>query len=110
MEVQKYYKAAIGEKNADFYLSRFHHFDSNGVRPSWNWPAFFFTFYWLLYRKMGLFALVYVLLPIPLAAIDSIRMIASAAPIGQLFTAPNCFWIKLPIIAPSGPPSSAGVI
>ena len=72
MEVHKYYQAALGQKNADFYLSRFHHFDSNGVRPSWNWPAFLFTFYWLLYRKMRFFALVYVLLPIPLAAIDSI--------------------------------------
>jgi hypothetical protein len=72
MEVQKYYEAAIGQKNANFYLSRFHHFDSNGVGPSWNWPAFLFTFYWLLYRKMRFFALVYVLLPIPLAAIDSI--------------------------------------
>ena len=72
MEVHKYYQAAIGQKNADFYLSRFHHFDSNGVRPSWNWPAFLFTFYWLLYSKMRFFALVYVLLPVTLAAIDSI--------------------------------------
>ena len=72
MELQEYYTAAVGEKNTDFYLSRFHYFDSHGVAISWNWPAFFFTFYWLLHRKMRLIALLYVLLPLLLAALDRI--------------------------------------
>ena len=72
MELQEYYTAAVGEKNTDFYLSRFHYFDSHGVAISWNWPAFFFTFYWLLHRKMRLIALLYALLPLPVAIIDSI--------------------------------------
>jgi hypothetical protein len=72
MEQQEYYRVAIGEKSTDFYLSRFHLFDSKGVGPSWNWPAFLVTFYWLLHRKMQFFALLYVLLPLPLAAIDGI--------------------------------------
>ena len=72
MEIQEYYRAATGEKNADFYLSRFHHFDSHGVAVSWHWPAFFFSFYWLLHRKMCFLALLYILLPLAIAAIDNI--------------------------------------
>ncbi|MEH6569054.1 MAG: DUF2628 domain-containing protein [Halioglobus sp.] len=72
MEVQEYYRAATGEKNAEFYLSRFEHFDSHGVAVSWHWPAFFFSFYWLLHRKMPLFALLYILFPLAFAAIDMV--------------------------------------
>lgn len=56
-----FYKAAIGPKNTDFYLSRFSHFDSGNARASWNWPAFFVTFWWLLYRKMWLSASLYII-------------------------------------------------
>lgn len=58
------YKAIIGPKNQDYYLSQFSRFDSNGkVNASWHWPAFFVTFYWFLYRKMWLNALIYFFLP-----------------------------------------------
>jgi len=42
-------------KNADKYLSRFRNFDRGGedsFAVTWNWPAFFFSFWWALYRKM----------------------------------------------------------
>jgi Tfp pilus assembly protein PilE len=59
-----YYKAVLGSKNQDYYLSRFARFDADGkTSASWHWPAFFITFYWLLYRKMWLPALGYFLLP-----------------------------------------------
>ena len=56
----EFYKAAVGHKNQDYYLRHFARFDSNGkVGVSWHWPAFFVTFYWFLYRKMWLNALLY---------------------------------------------------
>jgi Tfp pilus assembly major pilin PilA len=60
----EFYKAIVGPKNQDYYLSQFARFDSNGkANASWHWPAFFVTFYWFLYRKMWLNALIYFLLP-----------------------------------------------
>lgn len=60
----EFYKAIVGPKNQDYYLSHFSRFDGNGkVGASWHWPAFFVTFYWFLYRKMWLHALIYFLLP-----------------------------------------------
>ena len=47
-------------KNAEKYLSRFEQFRSgNGdaFQVTWHWPAFFVPFWWLLYRKLYLWAL-----------------------------------------------------
>jgi hypothetical protein len=48
------YKAAIGEKNTTYYLTKFEQFDQQGpgLKASWNWPAFFLVGFWALYRKM----------------------------------------------------------
>jgi Protein of unknown function (DUF2628) len=50
------YEAAIGQKNTAYYLEKFQRFDQkvSGVQASWNWPAFLFGGFWLLYRKMHL--------------------------------------------------------
>lgn len=61
---EEYYKAIIGPKNQDYYLQRFSRFDDEGnAGASWHWPAFFVSFYWLLYRKMWVNALIYFFLP-----------------------------------------------
>lgn len=61
---EQFYKAIVGSKNQGYYLHHFFRFDGNGkVGVSWHWPAFFATFYWFLYRKMWLNALVYFFLP-----------------------------------------------
>jgi Tfp pilus assembly major pilin PilA len=57
------YRAAIGPRNTDFYLSKFRRFDEPGSsKLSWNWPAFFFFVGWFAYRRMflewGLYCLV----------------------------------------------------
>ncbi len=58
------YKAAIGPHHQDYYLQRFQRFDNSGKGGvSWNWPSFFATFYWFLYRKMWPNALLYLFLP-----------------------------------------------
>jgi Tfp pilus assembly protein PilE len=62
--MDEYYKAAVGPKNQDYYLNCFSGFDNKGkTGVTWNWPSFLVTFYWLLYRKMWLNALVYFFLP-----------------------------------------------
>lgn len=49
----EHYKAIIGPKNQDYYLTRFKRFDERGKAGiSWHWPALFFPLFWLLYRKM----------------------------------------------------------
>lgn len=60
--------AAFIDKNVHTYLSRFNRYamDPAGFHPGWNWAAFFFTFWWFLYRKMYLWAaLVFLLLWAP---------------------------------------------
>lgn len=82
-----FYKAAIGVKNQSYYIRIFQRFDSDGkTGVSWNWPAFFITFYWLLYRKMWRNALIYFLLPylamIPLGVIGAMAGSSENALIG----------------------------
>lgn len=60
----EFYKAVVGPKNQDYYVGVFSRFDKQGkAGASWHWPAFFVTFYWFLYRKMWLNALIYFVLP-----------------------------------------------
>lgn len=62
--MDEFYKAVIGPKNQDYYLRHFSRFDNDGkASATWHWPAFLVTFYWLLYRKMWLNALIYFFLP-----------------------------------------------
>jgi Tfp pilus assembly protein PilE len=73
----EFYKAAIGPKNQDYYLNHFNQFDKNGKAGiTWNWPALFVPFYWFLYRKMWLNALIYFFLPyiaiLPIAVIAGV--------------------------------------
>ena len=61
---EEFYKAILGPKNQDYYLRQFAKFDSDGkATATWHWPAFLVTFYWFLYRKMWLHALLYFFLP-----------------------------------------------
>ncbi|HEY5996518.1 MAG TPA: hypothetical protein VIU29_05820 [Candidatus Deferrimicrobiaceae bacterium] len=52
-------------KNAAYYKERFRRFNVGGVEtfaPTWNWAAFFGNFWWMLYRKLYLWALAWFLL------------------------------------------------
>ncbi len=63
--------AFVGPKNAHYFAGAFQQF-ATGNNVKWNWPAFFVTFPWLLYRKMWLYALAYVIgIPVALAIIFS---------------------------------------
>ncbi|TJX14959.1 DUF2628 domain-containing protein [Tissierella creatinini] len=38
--------------NASYYISKFSDIKNSTNKNSWNWPAFLFSSYWLIYRKM----------------------------------------------------------
>jgi len=54
--------AVIGPSSTMYYLGAFDRI-ARGEGSGWNWPAFFVTWYWLLYRKMWVPALVYFFAP-----------------------------------------------
>jgi len=65
--LRELYAAAVGPKNRDHYLARFALFDhERKTSTGWHWPAFFATFYWLVYRKMWGKAALYFFLPLML--------------------------------------------
>jgi hypothetical protein len=52
-------------KNAGYYTTVFRKFDIRGMEtfaPTWNWAAFLCNFWWMLYRKLYLWALLWFLL------------------------------------------------
>jgi len=52
------YNSFIG-KNAAKYIMKFKSFGTGGFdnfKATWHWPAFFFTFWWFIYRKLYLWA------------------------------------------------------
>lgn len=64
-DATEFYEAAIGINGGhDYYLSRFQSYDAHGgPQAGWHWPAFFVTFWWMLYRKMWRAAIIYFLAP-----------------------------------------------
>lgn len=55
-------EAVIGDNNTLYYLGRFDRL-AHGEGGGWNWPGFLITWYWMLYRKMWVPALIYFLAP-----------------------------------------------
>ena len=65
--------AYVGPNNTDYYMERFGRFESGQSSVSWNWPAFFLTALWLLYRKMWAAALLYWIgLPLALGGVAAV--------------------------------------
>lgn len=47
---RKYLRNFVDD-NAEYYLPRFAAFEAGGRKIRWNWPAFFFSATWVLFRK-----------------------------------------------------------
>ncbi len=69
--------AVIGDTNTHYYLERFERL-SGGGSAAWHWPAFLVTFYWMLYRKMWLPALLWFFVP-GMVLVAAIAAVPSAA-------------------------------
>jgi type IV pilus assembly protein PilA len=98
------YAAAVGS-NADYFVPKFENFDNGGSRNGWNWPAFFITGPYFLYRKMWLAGFLYIFYPwilmIPLG-IAAALMPNSAGVIGGVgILLYFASWIVLPMRANS---------
>lgn len=63
--------AYVGPKNAEYYAAVFERFEKQGGTVSWNWPAFFISSTWFLYRKMWLNSFLYwIVLPIVVTVVS----------------------------------------
>jgi hypothetical protein len=69
---------AFVQKNADYYLTKWKLMAGLNKKISWNWPAFLFGGFWLLYRKMYLYFFILLLVG-SLSAIPVIGMFISLA-------------------------------
>jgi len=69
---------AFVQKNADYYITKWKLMAITDSKISWNWPAFLFGGFWLLYRKMYLYFFILFFISM-LTAIPIIGMVISIA-------------------------------
>jgi Tfp pilus assembly major pilin PilA len=86
-DLETLYRAAVGAKKADFYVPKFVRFDQPGAsKLSWNWPAFFVSFYWFLYRRMyAPWAIYSLLIPVGIGVASAILAGSVGGEAGDLF-------------------------
>lgn len=87
LDMEALYRAAIGPKKADFYVPKFLGFDQPGASTlSWNWPAFFVSFYWFLYRRMyATWAIYSLLVPLGIGGVSVILANSLGGGVGDWF-------------------------
>ena len=106
------FRAILGPKNQEYYLQRFEEYEANGKTTiGWHWPAFFITFYWLLYRKMWLAALLYFILPYlctSVLGLVSSLLGASGAP--MMATGYLLYFLAILLLPPCSPMASTTAI
>lgn len=98
------YAVAVA-KNTDYFLPKFENFDNGGSRIGWNWPAFFITGPYFLYRKMWLAGFLYIFWPLILMillgiAVTVAKEAADTLAIG-FFVLYFASWIVMPMCANS---------
>jgi type IV pilus assembly protein PilA len=98
------YAAAVGS-STDYFVPRFERFDGGGSRAGWNWPAFFITGPYFLYRKMWLAGFLYLFYPlilmIPLGIFAALMPNSAGAIMGLGALLYFASWIVLPMYANS---------
>jgi Tfp pilus assembly protein PilE len=72
--------AVIGHSNTSYYLTRFERL-ARGDSAAWHWPAMLVTWYWLLYRKMWLGALIYFVAPWLVLRVITAALPSAAVPL-----------------------------
>ena len=66
----------VGPRNTHYFTDAFRAFAAGGGEK-WNWPVLFITLPWLLYRKMWLYSLTY-MIGVPIVLISAARVAALA--------------------------------
>ena len=92
---QEAWAAVIGDSNTHYYMTRFDGL-AHGEGGGWHWPGFLVTWYWMLYRKMWIPALVYFFAPYFVAIVLGAASAASPVLGGLLSLA----WIVAWLIGP----------
>ena len=87
--------AVIGPSSTLYYLGAFDRI-ARGEGSGWNWPAFLVTWYWLLYRKMWVPAVLYFFTPI-IVNIFLLAVIGASPVVGGLMC---LFWLAAWLIGP----------
>lgn len=69
-------KRFVGLEKLHFYLSKWEPYmdDEKSISPTWNWPAFLFTFFWLAFRKMYLFLFLYYIITFAILYISPVEI------------------------------------
>jgi hypothetical protein len=70
---------AFVQKNADYYITKWKIMAATDSKVSWNWPAFLFGGFWMLYRKMYLYFFILLFVGLIVGFIPFINFIASLA-------------------------------
>ena len=60
------------EKNQSYYLEKFNLIEKTGDKKAWNWCSFLIGGYWMLYRKMYVQAIIYIIANLILGCIPFI--------------------------------------
>lgn len=63
------------EKNQSYYLEKFNLIEKTGDKKAWNWCSFLIGGYWMLYRKMYVQAIIYIIANLILGCIPFIGWI-----------------------------------
>lgn len=87
--------AVIGDSNTHHYLARFEQL-ARGEGGGWHWPGFLVTWYWMLYRKMWVPALIYFFAPYLVVAV--LGGIAAGSPKVAVFL--YLAWLAVWLIGP----------
>ncbi len=93
--------AVIGDSNTHHYLTRFERL-AHGNSGGWHWPAFFVTWYWMLYRKLWVPALLYFLAPYLFAGVFGVIAAGSPMFAGILYLAWAIAWLIGPGLLANG--------
>ncbi|MDH3644065.1 MAG: DUF2628 domain-containing protein [Gammaproteobacteria bacterium] len=94
---------AIGEGNTNYYLRYLQRAGERSWVPSWNWPAFFVTSPWMLYRKLWLEWFLYTFaLPIVAILVGGLAAVVLGEALGgmmQLTIMFGSFFVLAPMYA-----------
>ncbi len=93
--------AFIGDNNTAYYLDRFDRL-ARGDSGGFHWPGLFVTWYWMLYRKMWIPALIYFFAPYAIMIVLGAVSAASPGLAGVLYFVWLAVWLIGPGLLANG--------